>query len=267
MKYRVLGHLDIQPGTHGDSHTAQHTGGLTAPKPRKVLALLLVRANRVLPVDTISAELWGDDPPASAQTTIQTYVMQTRRMLAQTLGICPAEVARTIVLTVSGGYQFQVSPGDLDLHEFDRYTAEGRRALDDEDYPRGSALLGQALSLWRDSALVDVKHGPVLAMEVQRLEEQRLAIWKDRIDAELRLENHHSVLGELGSLAASHPLHEDLQAQYMVALYRAGRRTDALAAYHRLRTTLREDIGLEPSLRIHRLQHSILTADPALDLL
>jgi DNA-binding SARP family transcriptional activator len=257
MRYRILGQLTVQSGGN--------TGGLTAPKPRKVLALLLVRANLVLPVDTLSTELWGDDPPPSAQTTVQTYIMQTRRMLAHTFGISSAEVARDIMVTANGGYQLHVAPGDLDLHESERHATEGRHALDRGDYAAGSALLGQALSLWQDSTLVDVKHGPVLKVEVHRLEEQRLAIWKDRIDAELRLENHHAVLGELGSLAARHPLHEDLQAQYMVALYRAGRRTDALAAFHRLRTTLREDIGLEPSHRIHQLQYAILTADPALD--
>jgi DNA-binding SARP family transcriptional activator len=257
MDCRVLGQLAVR--------SAARTGRLTAPKPRKVLALLLVRANLVVPVETLGRELWGDEPPPSAQTTLQTYVLQLRRMLAGTLGVDPADVARDRLVTASGGYQLRVGAGELDLHEYERLAEAGRLALGTGDYAYGSGLLGQALAVWQDSALVDVRLGPVLTVDVCRLEESRLTTWQQRFDAELRLDRHHAVLGDLSSLAARHPLHEDLQAQYMVALYRAGRRTDALKAFHRLRETLLEDVGLEPSQRIHRLQHAILTADPALD--
>lgn len=257
MDCRVLGQMMVRSGAT--------IGSLTAPKPRKVLALLLVRANLVVPIETLSRELWRDEPPASAQTTLQTYVLQVRRMLAQTLGITSDEVARDILVTAADGYLLRVQPGELDLHEYERLAADGRAAISARDDALGSRLLGEALSLWKDTALIDVRHGPVLSVEVSRLEESRLATCQLRFDAELRLERHHSVLCELSSLAAQHPLHEDLQAQYMVALYRAGRRTDALNAFHRLRTTLLEDVGLEPSRRIHQLQRAILTADPALD--
>lgn len=257
MECRVLGPLAVW---HGPT-----AGRLTAPKPRKVLALLLVRAGVIVPVDTLIRELWGDEPPASAQTTLQTYVLQIRRMLARTVGVDSTEVARELLVTAPDGYLVQLHGHDLDLHQYERLTAEGELALDRGDGQVGSCLLGQALGLWRDTALADVRLGPVLKVDVCRLAEHRLATWQKRIDAELRLDRPHAVLGELSSLAAEHPLHEDLQAQYMVALYRAGRRTDALKAFHRLRATLLEDIGLEPSQRIHRLQHAILTADPALD--
>ncbi len=257
MDCRVLGQLAVRSG--------DTVGCLTAPKPRKVLALLLVRANLVVPIETLSRELWGDDPPASAQTTLQTYVLQVRRMLARTLGLGSEEVARDILVTAADGYMFRVKQNELDLHEYQRLTAQGRAALAQPDDALGSRLLAEALSLWQDAALVDVRLGPVLAAEVRQLEESRLATCQLRFDAELRLDRHHSVLCELSSLAAQHPLHEDLQAQYMVALYRAGRRTDALSAFHRLRTTLLEDVGLEPSRRIHSLQRAILAADPALD--
>src|SRR5262245_43866721 len=216
MECRVLGQLVVRSGV-----TA---GQLTAPKPRKVLALLLVRANLVVPVETLSHELWGDEPPASAQTTLQTYILQVRRMLARTLGRTSAEIARDVLVTASDGYQFLVSPGELDLHEYERLAADGRAALTSGDSAKGSDVLGQALGLWQDAALVDVRLGPVLKVEACKLEEGRLATWQLRIDAELRLDRHHAVLGELSSLAARYPLHEDLQAQYMVALYRAGRR-------------------------------------------
>jgi DNA-binding SARP family transcriptional activator len=257
MDCRVLGQLAVRCGDSAAS--------LTAPKPRKVLALLLVRANLVVPIETLGRELWRDEPPASAQTTLQTYVLQVRRTLASTLGLSSEEVARDILVTAADGYMLRLKQGELDLYEYERLAAEGRAALAQRDDALGSRLLGQALKLWQDAALVDVRLGPVLTVEVSQLEESRLATCQLRFDAELRLDRHHAVLCELSSLAAQHPLHEDLQAQYMVALYRAGRRTDALNAFHRLRATLLEDVGLEPSRRIHSLQRAILAADPALD--
>jgi DNA-binding SARP family transcriptional activator len=258
MNYHVLGPLLVRSGPGA---TPQQ---LTAPKPRKVLALLLLHANLVVPVETLIAELWGCEPPASAQTTVQTYILKIRRMLSRA---CPARPATEILVTTSGGYRLDVEPGELDLHAYEALAASGSAALDRGDDAEGARLLAQALGLWQGGALVDVRLGPVLQAEVQRLEEGRLCLWRQRIEAELRLDRPQAVLGELGWLAARHPLNEDLQAQYMVALYRAGRRTDALEAFQRLRGTLQNDLGLEPSQRVQRLQRAILTADPALDTL
>lgn len=240
------------------------SGDLTAPKPRKVLALLLIHANRVVPVDLLTMELWDDEPPASALTTLQTYILQIRRMLARTCGLDPAQVARELLVTHADGYQLRVD-GRLDLHDYQRLADEGRLAQLCGDHAHASRLLGAALDVWQGSALVDVRLGPVLRVEAMRLEEARLATWKQRVDADLALGRHHEILGELGCLAARNPLHEDLQAQFMIALYRAGRRTDALEAFRRLRDVLIDELGLEPSRRIQRVQHAILTADPVLD--
>ena len=258
MDFRVLGRLEVCSGAT--------TGTLTAPKPRQLLALLLLRSSLVVSVDTMSTELWDDEPPYSAQTTIQTYVLQVRRMLAGTLGVSQAEVTRDIVVTTDGGYRLQVGPGELDLHNYQRLVADGRAALDQGNYDGGSALLSRALKLWRDTPLADVRLGAVLRIDVARLEEEHLATVQQRIDAQMRLDNHQSVLCELGGLAATHPLHEELQARYMLALYRSGRRTDALDTFRRLRSTLRDNLGLEPSGRLQHLQQAILNADPALDL-
>ncbi|MBV1856152.1 AfsR/SARP family transcriptional regulator [Catellatospora tritici] len=263
MLFRVLGPLTVR--------SSFATGELTAPKPRKALALLLMHADRVVPTDVLGTELWDDEPPASAQTTLQTYILQIRRMLARTFDLDPATVARDLLVTASDGYRLQVRdrPGatgdELDLHEYERLTAEGRLAAARGDHGRASRLFGQALDVWRGAALVDVRVGPVLRVETRRLEEDRLATWKQRIDADLALDRHHEILGELSSLAARHPLHEDLQAQYMIALYRAGRRTDALQAFQQLRGVLLDDLGLEPSRRMQHIQRAILSADPALD--
>jgi DNA-binding SARP family transcriptional activator len=257
MEFRILGPLVVR--------SESTVGVLTAPKPRKALALLLVHANRVVPVESLSMELWDDEPPASAQTTLQTYILQIRRMLARTMQIEPAQVAREVLVTASDGYQLHTGCGQLDLHEYERLAAEGRLALACGDSATASQLLASALDVWQGGALVDVRLGPVLRVEAHGLEEGRLATWKQRIDADLALSRHHEILGELSSLAARHPLHEDLQAQYMIALYRAGRRTDALEAFHQLRGVLIDELGLEPSRRIQRIQHAILTGDPLLD--
>ncbi|MFC7244869.1 BTAD domain-containing putative transcriptional regulator [Catellatospora aurea] len=257
MQCRVLGPLDLRSG--GVS------GDLTAPKPRKVLALLLIHADRVVPIDLLTTELWDDEPPASALTTLQTYILQIRRMLARTCGMDPARVARELLVTHADGYQLHLDGSSLDLHEYERLADQGRLAQLCGDHAHASRLLGAALNVWRGSALVDVRLGPVLRVEAQRLEEARLATWKQRIDADLELGRHREIVGELGCLAARHPLHEDLQAQYMIALYRSGRRTDALEAFRRLREVLIDELGLEPSRRIQRVQHAILTADPVLD--
>ncbi|MDI1463879.1 AfsR/SARP family transcriptional regulator [Catellatospora sp. KI3] len=264
MLFRVLGPLTVgSPFAAGER--------LTAPKPRKALALLLMHADRVVPTDLLFTELWDDEPPASAQTTLQTYILQIRRMLARTFALDPAAVARDLLVTASDGYRMQVRdrPGaggdELDLHCYERLAAQGRHAADCGDHGRAARLLGQALDVWRGAALVDVRVGAVLRVETRRLEEDRLATWKQRIDADLALDRHHEILGELSSLAARHPLHEDLQAQYMIALYRAGRRTDALQAFQQLRGVLLDDLGLEPSRRMQHIQRAILSADPALD--
>ncbi|MEV4412209.1 AfsR/SARP family transcriptional regulator [Catellatospora sp. NPDC049609] len=257
MEYRVLGPLDVRCGAA--------RGDLTAPKPRKVLALLLIHANRVVPVDSLATELWDDEPPASALTTLQTYILQIRRMLARVCGMDPAQVARELLVTHADGYQLRLDGGRLDLHEYERLADQGRLALLCGDHAHASRLLTAALEVWQGAALVDVRLGPVLRVEAARLEEARLATWKQRVDADLGLGRHREILGELGCLAARHPLHEDLQAQFMIALYRAGRRTDALEAFRRLREVLIGELGLEPSRRIQRVQHAILTGDPVLD--
>jgi DNA-binding SARP family transcriptional activator len=258
MDFRVLGRLEVCSG--------ETAGTLTAPKPRQLLALLLLRASHVVSVDTMSTELWDDEPPFSAQTTIQTYVVHIRRMLASTLGVSQAEVTRDIVVTTAGGYRLQVGPGELDLHKYERLVVDGRAALDQGNQDGGSALLSRALGLWRDTPLADVRLGAVLRIDVARLEEDHLTTIQQRIDAQMRLGNHQAVLCELGGLAATHPLHEELQARYMLALYRSGRRTDALETFRRLRSTLCDNLGLEPSGRLQQLQQAILNADPALDL-
>ncbi|MEV6210099.1 AfsR/SARP family transcriptional regulator [Kitasatospora sp. NPDC051914] len=238
---------------------------LTAPKPRKIIALLVMQANRVVPTAAMARELWGDNPPASVQTTLQTYVLQVRRMLSRALGISAGEVARKVLVTKFGGYQLIVRHGNIDAHEFERLLAEGRQALADGNDETAVRLLTEALELWCGAPLVDVKPGPLLDAEIRRLEENRLTALMQRVDARLRLGRHHELPGELASLVGQYPMNENLHAQHMLALYRCGRCPEALEVFRRLRDHMVGELGLEPSLRIQGLHRAMLAADPALE--
>ena len=234
----------------------------SAAKPRQILAVLALQAGRVVPVPTLMEELWGPGLPRSASTTLQTYVLQLRKLL--TAGL-PAGRAKDVLATRHGGYLLDVPGEAVDAHVYDRLSAAGRRALELGDYEAASRLLGSALDLWRGQALVDVQVGSRLELEVIRLEESRLGVLESRIDADLRLGRHRTVLSELAVLTARNPLHESLCAQFMIALYRSGRQSGALDVYQRLRGTLVSELGVEPSARVQEVQRAILTSDVLLD--
>ncbi|MGW2960997.1 AfsR/SARP family transcriptional regulator [Streptomyces sp. NPDC001220] len=238
----------------------------TAPKPRQVLALLALRADQVVPVPTLVEELWAGAPPRSARTTLQTYVLQLREHIATALrqGAGPedadAPCAKDVLTTLPGGYLLASGGGGSDVHEFERLRELGCRAMDDENFASASRTLRQALDLWTGPPFADVHTGAHLAMEARRLEESRLCALDQRIEADLRLGRHRELLAELTVLTSRYRTHENLHAQFMLALYRSGRRGEALQVYQQLRTLLVRDLGLEPSARLRRLQQSILMA-------
>ncbi|MCQ4084269.1 AfsR/SARP family transcriptional regulator [Streptomyces sp. RB6PN25] len=241
----------------------------TAVKPRKVLALLALHPDRVLSVSALIEELWGGNPPRSVQTTLQTYILQIRNLINAALATGPGEMlpggAKSVLVTESGGYLLDTQGGMVDALECERLAGAGHRALETGDNAGASSRLRRALDLWRGPALVDVQVGPLLEAEVTRLEESRMSILTQRIEADLRLGRHHEILGELAGLAAQHPLNERLQSQLMLALYRAGRRGGALEVYHRLRGALGRELGLDPSPTLQELQRAMLTSDPVLE--
>ncbi|MEU9413414.1 AfsR/SARP family transcriptional regulator [Streptomyces sp. NPDC048281] len=238
----------------------------TAPKPRRLLALLALRADQVVPVPTLIEELWAGTPPRSARTTLQTYVLQLRELIAAALrrGADPegtaARSAKDVLTTLPGGYLLATGGGDSDVREFERLCAQGCRAMDDGNLAGASGTLRRALDLWTGPPFADVSTGTHLAVEARRLEESRLCALDQRIEADLRLGRHRELLAELTVLTSRYPSHENLHAQFMLALHRSGRRGEALLVYQQLRTLLVRDLGLEPSPRLRRLQQSILTA-------
>jgi DNA-binding SARP family transcriptional activator len=257
MEIRVLGPLSVS--------CAESIATPTAPKPRSVLALLLLHTNQTVPVTALSQELWGHEPPVSAHTTLQTYIMHLRKTFAAALGTTPATVARTVLTTAPGGYLFQMAPDDFDLCRYQRLAAAGRRALAAGDNATAAELLVQAQEQWRGRALADVRTGLLLQPQVKRLTESHLTTVELSIEARLRLGRHQDLLSELSGMMAEHRLHENLHAQFMVALHRSGRRQEALHVFQQLRTTMAEELGLEPCKRLHLLQQAILADDPTLD--
>ncbi|GGZ79340.1 SARP family transcriptional regulator [Streptomyces echinoruber] len=232
----------------------------TAPKQRRVLALLSARANQLILTEEFHRELWGGRPPRTAAATLHTYVGQLRRAMARALTVAPHVVSERLLITQPGGYLLRVDP---DGHDFTRYhqllekADEARRAQQAEE-----AVLHYraALGLWRGPALADIVCGPVLRVWADCADESRLNTTEKLIELELQLGNPLEVLSELRELAARHPLHENLHGQLMVALSQAGRRNEALEAYHSLRRRIVGELGLEPSARLTLLQQQIITS-------
>ncbi|WP_329495098.1 AfsR/SARP family transcriptional regulator [Kitasatospora herbaricolor] len=258
MEIAVLGPLSIR--NNGVSVVP------SAGKPRQILALLALRAGRVVPVATLMEEAWGDDIPRSAATTLQTYILQLRKKITSVLGADSGESAKDVLATSLGGYQLRASRDRSDLAEFGRLANRGAADLEAGNDQQASDQLRRALALWRGPALVDVPVGRILSMEVLGMDEARMQVLEHRIEADLRLGMHTVLLGELRMLVAQHPMHENLCAQLMLALYRSGSPWRALEVFRQLRATLREELGVEPSPRLQRLHRAVLANDPALDL-
>ncbi|MDG4820770.1 BTAD domain-containing putative transcriptional regulator [Asanoa sp. WMMD1127] len=250
MHFRILGALEI---VRGDQDRTPST-----PKLRQVMALLLVRHNRIVRTNELVDELWGEDPPPSALATLQTYIYKLRKLLATDEPGGREELLRT----KPHGYYVDLSGQHLDSCLFGQLVDAGRARMEQGDHSETSRLLTEALGIWRGGALADVVHGNVLAAEVTRLEEWRLQALEIRLDADLALGRHRELLGELRTLAAAHPLHEGFQAKLMAALHRSGRRYEALDVYHRLSQLLDAELGLEPSPELLRLHRSLLSPQP-----
>jgi DNA-binding SARP family transcriptional activator len=252
MNLGVLGPLFVRSGSLYRTPSAR--------KPRNVLATLLVHADQVVPVSVLMSELWEDEPPASGLTTLQTYILNLRKMFASATGLSAADIMQKVLVTGAGGYMIRSDVGALDIREYHNLVGAGWSALGAGDDVTGVLRLTEALRLWRGPALVDVASGRVLESTRRQLEESRLVVNEFLVDAKLRLGMYREVLTELAGLTADNPLHEGLQAQYMRALYLAGRRAQALAVFQELRRNLVDELGLEPESQVQRVHQAILTS-------
>jgi SARP family transcriptional regulator, regulator of embCAB operon len=255
LAFGVLGPLEVMRGA--ESLTP------SAPKQRALLALLLLNANNVVSTDRLIDDLWGEEPPVTAQAALQVHVSHLRRLLEPGSG---KGGPHDTLVTRPPGYVLTISPEQLDLHRFERLTAEGATALAEGRAEAAAALLRDALALWRGPALADVLFEPFAEVPAARLEELRLGALERRLDADLARGRHAEVVGELQELCTEHPLREGCAVQLMLALYRSGRQAEALEAYQRARTTLVEELGIEPGPALQRVERDILTQDPGIDL-
>lgn len=220
---------------------------LGGAKPRTVLAVLLLNANRMVPSAQLADALWGENPPETAATALHVYVSRLRKVLPEGM-----------LVTKPPGYLLQAEADSIDLARFERLAAEGRGAMARGDAAAAAERLRDALALWQGPALADVELEAYAHAEVLRLEELRDAVLEDRIEADLALGRDAELIGELEALVARNPLRERLRGHLMLALYRAGRQADALEAYRAARTTLGDELGIEPSTALQRLHTAIL---------
>jgi DNA-binding SARP family transcriptional activator/tetratricopeptide (TPR) repeat protein len=248
LQIAILGSLE--PRTNGD------VVGVPAGKQRALLTLLALHAPQPVSAESAADALWPHSAPAEAMRSLQVTVSRLRR----TLGVAGAALE-----TVASGYRLAVEPDAIDARRFETLIGSARAARLEGDGATARQMLDDALGLWRGPALADVAFESFAQGEIARLEELRLAAVEERIDARLSAGEHPLVVAELEQLAAEHPSRERLVGLLMLALYRCGRQTDALEVYTRSRRRLDEELGLEPSLQLRRLEEAILRQDPSLE--
>lgn len=250
MDFRILGPLEVL-----EDGRPLALGRL---KERTVLAVLLLHANEFVSRERLIDELWGTSPPPTARKAVNVYISKLRQTLTRN-GHDP-------IITAEGGYRLVVDPDLLDAELLRNLIAQARACIDDGESGTASKLLREGLALWRGPTLVGIQLESFGRDEVAQLDEVRLAALMDRIDCDLALGRHEQVLGELNLLVREHPLRERLRAQQMLALYRADRQAESLAAYAEARRALVDDLGIEPSEALQRLQQAILRHDSSLEM-
>src|SRR5207342_993596 len=252
MEFRILGPLEVR-----EEGEALPLGGA---KQRALLAVLLLHANEAVSADRLIDALWGEGAAETAAHTLQVYVSQVRKALRSA-----GDGARDVLVTRPPGYLLRVQTNELDLEIFKEQVEEGRRAIAEGDPAEAARLLAAGLDQWRGPPLDEFAYETFAQVPIAKLEELRLSAIEDRIDADLALGRHPDLVGELQTLVAEHPLRDRLRAQYMLALYRSGRQTEALEAYREARQMLTEELGIDPAPALQRLERAILAQDPALE--
>jgi DNA-binding SARP family transcriptional activator/ABC-type branched-subunit amino acid transport system substrate-binding protein/streptogramin lyase len=254
LQFGILGPLEVS-----DEGRRVEIGG---HKQRALLASLLLHANEVVSLDRLIDELWGETPPPTAAKTLQAQVSRLRRSLNGDED--PAAHMRGPLQTRGHGYVLTVEPGQVDADRFQGMLEEARRARAEGNPEEAAEELRSALALWRGPALADFTYESFAQTEIARLDELQLTALEERIEADLALGRHAELIGELEALVARHPLRERLRGQLMLALYRSDRQAEALHVYQEFRLALAEEVGLEPSQGLQRLERQILEQDPEL---
>ncbi|MGH9279249.1 MAG: BTAD domain-containing putative transcriptional regulator, partial [Acidimicrobiales bacterium] len=253
MWFGILGPLEARRG--------ESMIDLGPPKQRAVLAVLLVEANRVVPVERLARLLWDEERPARATGALQVYISGLRQALEPDR---PTRMRSGYVVTQAPGYLLRVGPDELDSERFLTLASEGRVRLGQGDAAGARRVLAESLALWRGPALADFADEPFATREIARLEELKAAAVEDRVEADLTLGRHAQAVAELEFLIGEQPRRERLWALLMLALYRSERQSEALQAAARARVLLREELGIEPGPMLRQMEHDILRQAPEL---
>jgi len=248
LEFRVLGPIEARAG---DQEIP--LGGV---RQRTVLAVLLLRAEHIVPIERLIDDVWGEEPPPSAGHTLEAYVSRLRGTLT------PHGVS---LERRGAGYRLDLGDASLDSRTFERLLDESAEAAAVGEKTRSDELVREALALWRGAPLADIALTGEAA-ELARLGELHLQALERRIDGDLAAGRHPELVGELRALVGAHPYREHLVSQLMVALYRSGRQAEALDVYEQTRRALRDDLGLEPSRELQRLSGQIVRQEPQLTL-
>lgn len=248
LRFDILGPLRVRTG--------RETIAVNARKLQILLTLLLIQGDQVVSIEQLTAQIWGDRVPSRARAGVHVYISQLRKLLAP----CGTDQENPLQ-TRSPGYLLATEPGDLDLHLFQNLAEQGRLHAQARRHEEAVECFDAALRLWRGPALNGLRDCAAIDAFATWLEEIRLRCTELSIESSLHLGRHHDVIGTLYTLATDHPLREAFHRQLMLALYRAERRADALAAYRTARERLRQDLGLEPCRALQDLHRSILLGD------
>jgi YVTN family beta-propeller protein len=250
LEFRVLGPVEICDGGR--------ILALGGPKQRALLADLALNAGSVVSTARLIDDLWGDAPPPAAGHTVETYIARLRRVFRD--GSAPG-----VLLTRPPGYVLEAEPGRVDAFRFEQLVRDGTAAADRGEHEDAAGLLRAALALWRGQALADITDAPFARGAVRRLTDLHVLALERRLESCLQLGRAQDLIPELETLVASHPYHEPFHRQLMLALYRSGRQSEALAAFRRARGLLTDELGIEPGPDLRRMEQAILRQDPELE--
>jgi DNA-binding SARP family transcriptional activator len=230
---------------------------LGAPKQRAVLAMLVINRNRPVGVESLINAVWDQSPVPAARASIQTYVSNLRRLLGDA-GID----TRTVLVSAPPGYRLTVADADCDLGRFIVEKTAGIRAAAAGRFEQASGHLSAALAQWRAPVLDDLRDFAFVEAFATALMEDKVLAHTARAEAEIACGRAYAVIGELEALTGEHPYREPLWAQLITAYYVAERQSDALEAYRRLKTTLAQDLGIDPGPTLRALHARILRQEP-----
>lgn len=249
LNFRLLGPLEVRAG--------DRVSTLAGARQRTLLAVLLVDSGRLLPVEQLYGELWGETPPPTVGNSLQAHVYRLRRTLQRLAepGTGP------VLLTRPSGYVLELNGATVDTDLFHRSIAQARACMN-SDPVRAHALFEEALALWQGDPLQDVVQGPMCRSVALQLKEEYLTAVEDKLSLGIDIADPVRTIGELKRMSVAHPWRERITELLMLALYRAGRQAEALETYNSARRRLVDELGIEPSVQLRQRLREILNQAP-----